>query len=50
VILELYPHRQGEKIGEALLEPLIARDLAPDVANYPAEPGAQEFVIHAAPD
>ena len=43
VILEAYPHRQGEKLGEALLEPLVAGDLAANVADHAAETGAQEF-------
>jgi hypothetical protein len=43
VILEAYPHRQGEKIDEALLEPLVAGDLTANVADHTAESGAQEF-------
>ena len=43
VILEAYPHRQREKIGEALLEPLVAGDLTANVADHPAEAGAQEL-------
>src|SRR5689334_22557656 len=43
VILEAYPHRQSEKVGEALLEPVIAGDLAANVADHPAQPDAQEF-------
>jgi hypothetical protein len=31
VILETHPHRQGEQVGKALRERLIARDLAPDM-------------------
>ena len=48
VILEAYPHRQGEKVGEALLEPVVAGDLAADVADHPAEPDAQEFKLRRA--
>jgi hypothetical protein len=29
VILKTHPHRQGEQIGKAFLERLVARDLAP---------------------
>jgi hypothetical protein len=43
VILEAYPHRQSEKVGEALLEPVVAGDLAANVADHPAQPNAQEF-------
>src|SRR5580704_8337508 len=43
VILEAYPHRQSEKVGEALLEPVVAGDLAANVADHPAQPDAQEF-------
>src|SRR5205814_5062011 len=43
VILEAYPHRQSEKVGEALLEPVVAGDLTADVADHPTEPDAQEF-------
>jgi hypothetical protein len=43
VILELHPHRQGEQIGEALLEFGVSLDLAADIADHPAEPRAQEF-------
>ena len=43
VILEAHPMRHGEEIGEALPELLVAGDLAADVADYPAEPDAQEF-------
>jgi hypothetical protein len=43
VILEPYPHRQSEKVGEALLEPVVAGDLTADVADHPTEPDAQEF-------
>src|SRR5260370_42245417 len=43
VVLEAHPVRQGEEIGKALLESLLAGDLAAGVAGPPAEPGAQEF-------
>ena len=43
VVLEAHPHRQGEKIGEAFLEPLVAGDLAADITDHPAQPDAQEF-------
>jgi hypothetical protein len=43
VILEPYPICQSEKVGEALLEPLVAGDLTADVADHPAEAGAQEL-------
>src|SRR5207302_6905550 len=43
MVLEAPPHRQGEQIGEALPECLIVHDLVADVADYPAEAGAQEF-------
>ena len=43
VVLEAHPHRQGEKTGEAFLEPLVAGDLAAEVADHPSEPSAQEF-------
>lgn len=43
VILEAYPHRQSEKVGEALLKPVAAGDLAANVADHPAQPDAQEF-------
>ena len=49
MILEAYPHRQSEKVGEALLEPLVAGDLAADVADYPTEPDAQEFECAPSP-
>ena len=49
VILEAYPHRQGEKIGEALLEPLVAGDLTANVADHPAEAGAQELEFSPRP-
>jgi hypothetical protein len=38
VVLEAHPVRQGEEIGKALLESLVAGDLAADVADHPAEP------------
>ena len=43
VILEAYPISQSEKLGEALLEPVIAGDLTADIADHPAQPDAQEF-------
>jgi hypothetical protein len=43
MILETHPVGQGKQIGEALLERLVAGDLAADVADHPAEPDAQEF-------
>jgi hypothetical protein len=33
MILEAYPHRQGEKVGEALLEPVAAGDLAAKICD-----------------
>jgi hypothetical protein len=42
VVLEPHAHRQGEQVGEALLQRLVALDLAADVADHPAEPDAQE--------
>src|SRR5262249_59421512 len=49
VILETHPHRQGEQVGKALLERLVARDFAPDVADYAAQPNAQEFELAPGP-
>ena len=49
MILKAYPHRQGEEIGEALLEPLVAGDLAANVADHPAQPGAQELQLTPRP-
>jgi hypothetical protein len=49
VILEAYPHRQSEKVGEALLEPVVAGDLAANVADHPAQPDAQEFEFTSRP-
>src|ERR1700747_551079 len=49
MVLEAYPHRQGEKVGEAFLEHLLAGDLAADVADHPAQPGAQEFEFAPCP-
>jgi hypothetical protein len=43
VVLKAHPHRQGEEIGEALLEPLVTGDFAADIADHPAEPDAQEL-------
>src|SRR5713226_4040742 len=43
VVLKAHAVRQGEEIGEAFLERLIAGDLAADVADHPAEPDAQEL-------
>jgi hypothetical protein len=42
VILETYPHRQGEQVGKALLERSVVRNLASDVADHAAEPNAQK--------
>src|SRR6516162_5790275 len=47
VILETYSHRQGEQVGKALLERLVAGDLAPNVADHAAEPGAQKLELTA---
>jgi hypothetical protein len=33
MILEAYPHRQAEEIGEVLLEPLVAGDFAAKVGS-----------------
>ena len=41
--LDAYSMGQGEKIGEAFLEPHVAGDLAADITDYPAQPDAQEF-------
>jgi hypothetical protein len=49
VILETHPHRQGEQVGEAFLERLVAGDLAADVADHAAEPNAQELERAAGP-
>src|SRR5215470_11359132 len=49
VILETYPCCQREQIGKALLERLLAGDLAPDVADHPAEPDAQELELPPRP-
>jgi hypothetical protein len=38
VILETHPHRQGQEVGEALLESIIACD-AMGVVNEPVEDG-----------
>src|SRR5215472_7351756 len=43
VILKAHPHRQGEQVGKVSLERLVARDLAPDVADHAAQPDAQKF-------
>jgi hypothetical protein len=43
VVLEPHPVRQGEEIGEALLQPLVALDLAADVADHPAQSDAQKL-------
>jgi hypothetical protein len=49
VILETHPYRQGEQIGEALLEPLIASDFTPNVADHGAQTNAQELELAASP-
>jgi hypothetical protein len=43
--LEAHPVRQGEQIGETLLQRLVTFDLAADVADYPAQSDAQEFEL-----
>jgi len=43
VILETHPHCQGEQVGEAFLESLVAGDLAAEVAGHAAKPNAQEL-------
>jgi hypothetical protein len=43
MILKPHPHRQGEQVGKALLERLVVRNFAPDVADHPAQPNAQEL-------
>ena len=43
VILQTHPHRQGEQVGKAFLEGLLARDLAPDIADHAAEPNVQKL-------
>src|SRR5215831_18232156 len=43
VILKAHPHRQGEQAGKAFPERLVARDLAPDIADHAAQPDAQEL-------
>ena len=43
MILQTHPHRQGEQVGKALLEQLVAGDLAADVADHTAEPNAQKL-------
>src|SRR5215468_4135468 len=42
MILKAYPHRQGEEVGKARLQCLVPGDLAANVADHPAQPGAQE--------
>src|SRR5215469_3561904 len=49
VILETNPYRQGKQVGKALLERLIAGDLAPDVADHAAQAGAQELELAPGP-
>ena len=43
MVLEAHPMARASSVGEALLQPLVAGDLAADVADHPAEPDAQEF-------
>ena len=43
VVLEAHPVGQGEQIGETLLQRLVAVDFAADVADHPAQSGAQEL-------
>ena len=43
MILKPHPHRQGGQIGEPLFEKVVAGELAADVADHPAQSGAQEF-------
>src|SRR5690242_15772620 len=49
LILEANPHRQGEEIGKARLQCLVAGDFAADVTDHPAEPDAQEFELAPCP-
>src|SRR5438270_13370513 len=41
LILKAHPHRQGEKMGEALTQRLVVADLAADMATHPTEPDAR---------
>ena len=43
MVLEAHPMSQGEQGGEALRQPLVAGNLAADVADHPAQSDAQEF-------
>ena len=49
VILQTHPHRQGEQVGKALLEQLVAGDLAADVADHTAEANAQKLQLPPGP-
>src|SRR5204862_682371 len=49
VILKAHPHRQGEKMGEALPQRLVVADLAADIADHPTEPNAQELEFSLSP-
>src|SRR5207237_10073866 len=49
VILKAHPHRQGEKMGEALPQRLVVADLAADIADHPTEPNAQELEFSPRP-
>ena len=43
MILKPHPHREGEQVGEPLLESVVAGELAADVADHPAQSDAQKF-------
>src|SRR5438477_269930 len=49
LILKAHPHRQGEKMGEALPQRLVVADLAADIADHPTEPNAQELEFSPRP-
>ena len=40
MILEVYPHRHGKQVREALLEPSFPANPAADIADHPAQSGA----------
>ena len=49
VIVKPHSHRQGEQFGKALAERRVAGDLAADVADHPAQSGAQKFEFASRP-
>src|SRR5215813_15452882 len=49
MILEAHLHRQGEEIGKARLQCLVPGDLAANIADHPAQPGAQELQLTPRP-